>query len=383
VPLRPVSTGSFSRRRNADGDDFNARTMVHALVPAPEPKGFRQTFVRHYARLKALLEAVRAPGLAVVAFDSTRGELAGSLCLEAREDEARVAIVGRHTEVDLPLPGHGELSLRHLALIVHPCAPSARGHAGRDGDELRFSVLDLRTRGAFFDEAGRRLEAVSAEGPIFLSVGSYQLFLIPTEAEPCWPDDGDDGWECIPERVYLDESAADPRRRRRRRRRAKDDKRAKGDENAGEGDARDEAHLGSSTVVRTSLGPRFAPSGALLDDDEAAIGVLRISSQRRESALTLGPKAAKRGVLLGRYDRCNAASILTHGHLSRVHLLIVQIGATLYAVDTGSTNGTWISVAGPGTGEELESVRMLALPATRETTLELGEDLASVDWTPA
>ncbi|PIE18043.1 MAG: hypothetical protein CSA65_06315 [Proteobacteria bacterium] len=108
----------------------------------------------------------------------------------------------------------------------------------------------------------------------------------------------------------------------------------------------------------------------------------KVKHKEHESALTLGSRATKRGVLLGRFRRCNGASILTDDCISRVHLLIVEVGEHLYTIDTGSTTGTWVSIAGAGSDDELEAARTLARPRDDDTTLELGEDSAIVRWTP-
>lgn len=341
----------------------------------PSPQAFQRTFLRHYEQIKALLGAHRRPGVALLAFDTSRDALVGTLALEARPGEVRAAIVGRHTEADLQLVGDDELSLRHLVLLVHPY----------DGDEVRFSVLDLRTRTAFVDECGRRLEAVEAEGPVLLSVGRFQLFLLLTEAEPCWPDGARDGWACVPERVLLGEREADLARRRL------EALRRRGRRVPREDDAPPTPRPRTMSVIRSTPGPRFTspmvsegavegPSDELLQDGERAIGTLAVRFRGREQQLPLGPAAARRGVLIGRYDRCNAASILTEHSISRVHLLILQIDGTLYAIDTCSTNGCWR----PRPNARPEAVRVLPLAERGETRLLLTNWLrAEVCWTPA
>lgn len=348
------------------GPWVDGRTVVLAELP-PARRSFRSLFLHHYATLRALLENHPHPGVALVAFDAESGKLAGSLHLRAEVGAAKVAILGRHAQVDLPLGAHGELSLRHLAVLVQPLA-------SEDADEVRFRVLDLRTRSAFFDELGRRLEAVTSEGPTFLAVGGYQLFLLPTEATPCWPDEAEDGWQCIPERVYLEEANAEPerwRQHRRRRRRGGSEKNGAKGEDGGE-----DADGGYRTVVQTSAGPRFA-IGDLLDEDEHALGTVHVSCRGREQQIKIGARAAQQGLLLGRYDRCNAASVLSHERISRVHLLFVEIDGALHAIDTGSTNGSWIARG----DEEQEALRVQRLDAALE--IELGEDVATVRWSPS
>ena len=61
----------------------------------------------------------------------------------------------------------------------------------------------------------------------------------------------------------------------------------------------------------------------------------------------MGAGATRQGVLLGRYERCDTAGlpVLANPSLSRVHLLVIEMGGALYAVDTASKNGSWVGSA--------------------------------------
>ncbi len=59
----------------------------------------------------------------------------------------------------------------------------------------------------------------------------------------------------------------------------------------------------------------------------------------------------------------------TDQNISRVHLVLVEIAGTVYAMDTASTNGVWV-------GET--EVRMVPLESGSEFTL--GGDLARLVW---
>jgi hypothetical protein len=126
------------------------------------------------------------------------------------------------------------------------------------------------------------------------------------------------------------------------------------------------------------------------------MGTLRIRASAGSQSITVGPHAANQGILLGRYDRCDAsdATVLTDPNISRVHLLLLAVGRSLYAFDVASTNGTWRaeSVAnGPafasGTQHDVDDgfmwreVRIAEL--TPQTYLALGEGLAYLSWVPA
>jgi hypothetical protein len=193
---------------------------------------------------------------------------------------------------------------------------------------VAFRALDLRTPLAFADEERSRLEAVEASGPVLLWCGSLGFLLFPTGTSPsAWPEDAQAAWSAIPERRYVETTPADP-----------------GDVPAARVRVRplEPAHAdpGATTLVNTFAGPVF-PS---LDPDELdpPRGELLVSSLSGRAAVRLGARGARRGVLLGRYERCDTAglSVLTDLALSRVHLLVLELDGALYAIDTASRNGS-------------------------------------------
>jgi hypothetical protein len=52
-------------------------------------------------------------------------------------------------------------------------------------------------------------------------------------------------------------------------------------------------------------------------------------------------RSLRSGILLGRSDRCDGGALLVDPHISRVHLLIIEIAGRLYAIDTASKNGVF------------------------------------------
>ena len=328
---------------------------------------FRDLFTSAWPEMRRVVVAFDQPGVAVVAIDTMKRRIAGSMCLAAKDGKANAAIVGRHGQCDLYLHGDPSLSLRHLVVLVHP---------RRDG-EVCYRVLDLRTRSAFKDEAGRRLEAVTSEGPMFLQVGAYALYFLVTgdDQQLGWPEDASQAWQCIPERVYLDEALAEPDRWGRRRRRgmpvltAPEGAFAAG---TGVGESLLPMARESITLVRTQPGPARARIDAG-DDDEPPMARLRLSSGGCSQALMLSSAAAHCGILLGRYERCDThgATVFAHHGISRVHLLVVEIDGDLYAIDTGSTNGTF-------QGEDEVRIARIGVG----TELVFGDDLARMEWQP-
>lgn len=329
----------------------DAENTVTRMVPTEEIRvqaSFEDLFRCHYDRIRQVCEEFTDPGVVMVAIDLDG--VAASAFLAARPDRINVAIVGRHGMTDLYLDGDPTVSLRHMVVLIHPF---------RQPDDLRFRLLDLRTRLGFVDENGRRLEALEAEGPVFVRCGHYAVFFIPTEDLP-WPDDPLDGWQCIPERVYLDEELAEPDRWERRRLRAR--WQVEGDRRA--------AGTGRTTRIQTFRGPAMAHRRLVLED-ETPQGEIRVRSEAGTTSISIGPTAAREGILFGRYDRCDneGLPLLSHISISRVHLLVVEVGGELYAIDTASTNGVFAD------GEE-----MRVEPLGRDRRLVLGEDLGVVHW---
>lgn len=330
----------------------NNRTMMLDLnAPAPLPS-FEDLFLANYATIRELCEGFKHRGLALAAIDSNG--ISATACLAGKRGQINAALVGRHGMCDVYLDSDPYLSLRHLCVLIHPLPEDPRA-------DPRFRVLDLRTATAFSDERGRKLEALEAEGPLFIRCGEHALFILPTsEEEDPWPEDPRSGWACVPERVYLDDAPAEPDRWLRRRLRA-----LWGDESDHERSPRRRR-----TIVQTIRGPARAQRKLLAEGDEV-IGELEVSSSDGRTRMLVGRATAREGVLLGRYERCDndGLPVLQNGRISRVHLLLIEIAGGLYAIDAASSNGVW---CGP------EEVRVAALRGG--TTLSLGEGLARLEW---
>lgn len=344
-------------RKKAD----NANTHIAVFEQAIVPHTFRSLFIQHYSDIRQECMSFGRPGLAVIAIDRLLGTLVGSLCIAGKVDRPNSAIIGRHGMADLYLDGDSSLSLRHLVVLVAPI---------NKHDDVHFRIVDLRTSAGFHDEHGQRFEALQAEGPLFIRCGSYFLYCLPTGDVTAWPESPEDGWDCIPERVYLRGAPAEPDRWNRKPLRQSKAKRS-----ARDGERQDDNERGGVTLVHSVAGPVRARS-RLLDPGEAPLGTLRISADAGIQTLVVGPKAAQQGVLLGRYQRCDidGVNVLTHDSISRVHMLVLEIDDCLYAVDAGSTHGTWLR-------SEQREVRIASLEPGEE--LMLGEELAVLRWSPA
>jgi hypothetical protein len=92
-----------------------------------------------------------------------------------------------------------------------------------------------------------------------------------------------------------------------------------------------------SMIFRTH-GPR--DTGMSLVESGDTAGMLELVGTARRGQLTIGDRALRDGVLLGRYARCDGAALLEDLSMSRVHLLLLQVDDTLLAIDTCSRNGS-------------------------------------------
>jgi hypothetical protein len=320
----------------ADGQDRagagNLRTMA-MVAPRPREQLRMMPFVvtRWRDVHTALVAAAAEPGAAVVAIDTARDRFAGSMWIASKPGAINAGVIGRHGQCDLFLDGDAALSLRHLVLIVEP----ATDWGGPGGADVRYRLIDLRTGTGFVDEAGRMLEAATALGPAFVTIGRYLLLCFPTGGDP-WPAELELAMAMLPERVYVDERDAEPDRWRRRRTFA-------------EGTNVDDSSprpVGAS-VITAVRGPARARIAAV-DTGEATVGQLQLTSRLGHDVIDVGADALSRGLLLGRYSRCDTAGAqsLALERISRVHVLVIEIAGRLWMIDAASTNG--IAVGGKG-----------------------------------
>lgn len=304
------------------------------------PPSFEEVFRRHYGALAKARRALSVPGVVVAAVHGPSGSCQ-ILCLAAKEKTSNSAIIGRHGRCDLYLDGDPGLSLRHLAVLV--------GSASAD-PQLPVRVLDLHTPRGFVDENDRRLSALRSDGPIFLRVASYLLMVLPVVAP--WPADAEEAWQSLPPRSYGDAR--------------KHESPVKVDDDIGQ--KRDTPSEIVALDGPLELEELPAPAAG-----SAPLGVLVLTSEHGREDIAIGPNEAARGILLGRYRRCASPHLiaLANRRLSRVHLLIVDTGFGLFAVDTASTNPT-----------RCGSTRIRSTPLEAGTRLTLPGDV-ELEWRPA
>jgi len=341
----------------------NAATMMpepgfwEQLRASASVADYRKLFLRNYETIRQVCLGFGQLGVAVIAIDKQRRRVAGSLCLAARVGSPSFAIIGRHGRADLYLDGDDSLSLRHLAVIVHP--PKTW-----DPQRLTMSLLDLRSSHQFTSEHGERLEGLVAEGSVFVECGRYALLCLTTGDSTDWPESAAHAWEVIPERHYIDAQAAGTNRSPQQHMWAA-------------GVARD-ASFGRGGLRRTCVtlvdGPLMAQA-LLLEPGEALAGYLTATSGGRARMVPVGVRALQRGVLIGRDERCDQHDLLCDPHISRVHVLLRQVGDGLLAVDLASTGGTALP-----SGGRLWPVRMVRITGPADLALALGR--AHIRWQP-
>ena len=322
----------------------SGRTGELFLADTPDMP-FEELFVNHYDDLRtAFARHAHEPGVFIAAIVPGFG-LRGHLWLAAGE-ETRSAILGRHEHADLFLPDDPSLALRHLAVLVR-----------REETELRVRVLDLRTGSGFFDEAGRQLQAVSADGPLLLRASAHRFFLLPTGPGRELAADAREAWRALPQRRFEDGRVGDA---------------ARAPDVPGERPPR--WRVADEVTVVTAEPSLFEPPAflELTEPGEEALGHLVVHVGGRQARVALGAAKARRGVIVGRYSRCDGVcpgSWLPES-VSRVHAIVLLERDRLYIVDAGSTNGTTLRGA---------RIDCAAIPA-RETVRLADAELV---WEPA
>lgn len=276
------------------------------------PPDAKKLFVARFPGIRQSWARYSKQGVVIFAFDE-RDDPIGEVWIEASLDKTRAAVIGRHSMCDLMVPSeHMTISLRHLVVFA-----KAVSH-----DAVKTRVLDLATKQGFIDEAGRTLQAVTSDGPLFLRTGTIDLMMLMTPEVGALPDDPEAAYGALPQRVFFEEieglANAAPRRL-----------------------APPAVALGSQTIVRATSGPVVAAKD-LCGDEEIPCGTITLRSGGQVTRREVGARALERGVLIGRYSRCDFGAVEDErpSELSRVHVLLVKSGEDVLAIDTASTNGT-------------------------------------------
>jgi hypothetical protein len=118
------------------------------------------------------------------------------------------------------------------------------------------------------------------------------------------------------------------------------------------------------------------PTRTAAGGDEAQLGVLDVESTGELRQLAIDAKTAERGLLIGSYDRCDDPCLthLTHPAISRVHLLVISCAGDVYAVDTASSNGTFVET------DDGRRIRARVAKLGARMTLSLADSRARLRW---
>ncbi len=315
-------------------DEERNRRTAHVAFAASSAMDFGTLFVGAYASFAPACRAVSEPGVAMVAVDERTHRLAGLSLLLAQPGRHVAAIVGRHDRCDLFLDASDDLPLRQLAMILDPVTSWRRGRS-----EMGYRLLDLRSAHGFRDEHGRALRGLRSDGAAVLRCPGYALFVLPLGDPTDWPEDGGDAWAFQPERVYFDEVSHLARGSSARI-------------------SSSQSRIGRTTRITAIPGPQEAGVSLVADRDLA--GTLELIGSSRRELIPVGHAALRDGVLLGRYSRCDSATIDDES-VSRVHALLIQLGEALLVIDTASTYGTHAAGQAPARVHHLEAEPELLL----------------------
>jgi hypothetical protein len=321
--------------RAAPRPAYASRATRVINTPPARKASFASTFKAIFHELRPIFAAFDRDGLLCVAAREN-GTIASYVHLPILSQEGAFGVIGRHECCALTLLDE-EVSLRHALVRVTRSA----------GDEVRVRLIDLGSSNTFHTEDNQACKSVMAEGPMFINLLGYQLYLLPTGTlNPCaWSDDAETTWQSFPERVYFDHRmpermvgrpAAPPQRNRR--------------------------HT-YMTLLPAAQHLRARP-GAGGD----AVGTILLSAESTQIAHRVSHEDLERGVLIGRYERCQLAGAT--GSLSRVHLVLLLDSGDVWAVDTASLNGTLV-----------EGQRISAIQLDREIELKLPSGMG-MRWVP-
>lgn len=317
---RPMPSSDGPATDAAPPPGLNARTRTMAAHDPHAPVGAMRAFAAVHPFLHAA--AADGPGLLVSVVGPTGVVVAQDLL---RPHDS--ATIGRHTECRIQVTSP-DVSLRHLHAQV---LPSATG--------VRVRVWDLQTGQPFRTEDGAQASAVVADGPLFITLGSYTFAFLATV--PQVAEHPDEAWADLPPREFAAKNHSVVA--------AAAVARPTGEEKVKAARTAPITRIPAPTSLVSSHVPphlRFAR--------------LTIEAQGRRLAHDVSLDDLRRGVLVGRYDRCQLGQVC-ETTVSRVHLLVVAVDDRIYAFDTASTNGT-----------EYDGVRVASVRLGRSETLELG-----------
>ncbi len=283
--------------------DLNTRTHVALGWFEHRPLSPRASFLVAYERLALLAGIADGQAVVVAAVDGS-AQVVASLLIPDR----RALVIGRHTQCGLRLDA-AAISLRHLAALV--CF---------EGDRPVIHLRDLASAQPFTTEDGQPTAAVIADGPLYAAIGEYAFWFVPAaalrpSAALARPSPAD-VWRALAPRTFVEHRAAGLGPKPAEPRLLRED-------------------LSISHVTHVAA-PLLLDAG---DSPEIAWGVLRLTAGSRRERRWVSAERLEQGVLLGRYDRCSVMLATPGNTTSRVHALLMRLGAQVWIIDTASTGG--------------------------------------------
>jgi hypothetical protein len=257
------------------------------------------------------------------------------------------AVVGRHNQCSVVLADDPFVALRHV-LVRSIALPSG-------GVALR--MLDLHTGIGFILPDGSRRTAIFAEGPIAVAIGEYALVALPTETK------GDELPGEMPPPVV-------------------DMPTAVRDQLQALAVAMSPYRVNARPVNRTSritLMPNPVMVGEPLPPnlDRLASGgrhALTLARGGRSATVMITEEDLARGIVIGRSEKCHTEMLrrITDENTSRVHLLVLREGTTIFAYDLASTQGTFVN--------GMPTRRVILAPGGASVTLGRGDNAVRLLW---
>lgn len=190
-------------------------------------------------------------------------------------DEVRAGTLGRHQFVDLSITRDQALSLRHVLFVV-------RLVEGR----VRFSAIDLETPGGLHTALGPQ-QVTQSEQPVLLRTAQLSFFCVPTGVQVTLPEQLDTAWR------RFDEVPPTPQ-------------------------------AGRWSWLKTA---------------SPAVGVLTLRLSTGVFTTAIDEQLIRRGVLIGREERCDV--LIPDSHVSRVHAALLSVDGVAHLIDCGSSNGLY------------------------------------------
>ncbi len=155
----------------------------------------------------------------------------------------------------------------------------------KESDGVRFAALDLETVNGVQLESGQQARLVEAVGPLIVAASDFVFFCVPTGQPLAWNPDAANPWATLLPRAV------------------------------------------------SRLEPLEAATG------EALVGRVELRSPQGRGNRLVDAASLRRGVLVGRAERCDVVTTTTT--VSRVHAVLLHLDDEVFLFDAGSSNGTW------------------------------------------